>query len=112
MPLLSEVLERARTHVAGGWHEPMSLDASGVICAPNDEGISRFCVSDALHVAAGGRSADIDAQVDAELELAAQLRHAGERRSLSTWLEDKHTLHGDVLRLMHTAAQHLRAEGR
>lgn len=106
---LSEVLERARKHIAGGWHEPMSLTSSGAICAPNDEGIEKFCVADAIEVAAGG---SFVMQVDAELELAKQLSLRGEKRSLTTWLEHPNTLHGDVLQLMNTAAAHLRAEDR
>lgn len=103
---LSEVLDAARRHVAGGWHEPLSLDAGGRICTPNDEGISRFCATDAIHAAAAG---DFDLAVDAELAIARQLQLTGEQRSLATWLEDEHRLHGDVLRLFSKAVAHARA---
>lgn len=107
MQKLSEVLEAARRHVAGGWHEPLSLAADGRICSSADEGITQFCVADAIEVAAGGA---FILHVEAELELAKQLRLRGEQRSITTWLEDQHTLHGDVLQLFTTAAAHARAE--
>lgn len=110
MPKLSEVLDRARKHVAGGWHEPTSLTSGGTICAPNDEGIAKFCVTDAIHSAAGGSSADIDLQMNAELAIIEQLQFTGERRSLSTWLEHEKTRHGDVLELFSRAIAHARAE--
>lgn len=110
MPKLSEVLERARKHVAGGWREPMSTTANGTICAPTDEGIANFCVNDAIEAAAAG---DFVRQVDAEIALARQLQLRGEKRSLSTWLEHENTLHGDVLQLFSQAAAHARTtEGR
>lgn len=102
---LSEVLERARKHVAGGWHEPMSLTSSGTICAPTDEGIDKYCVNDAIEAAAAG---DFVRQVDAEIALARQLQLRGERRSLAAWLENPNTLHGDVLQLFSFAAAHAR----
>ncbi len=108
MRKLSEVLDRARKHVAGGWHEPMSLTSGGHICAPNDEGIERFCVNDAIHIAAGGAHADFNLQVDAELALMRQLQLSGEKRSLATWLEDERRMHGDVLQLFSRAAAHAR----
>lgn len=107
MPNLSEVLERARKLVAGGWHEPLSLAADGTICDVKAEGIERFCVNDALTVAAAD---DFGAIVDAELALVKQLQLSGERRSLTAWLEDKHRGHGDVLALFTRAAAHARAE--
>ena len=110
MPKLSEVLDAARKHVAGGWHEPLSLAADGTICDVQSEGIAKFCTHDAIVVAAAG---DGGVAVDAELALARQLELSGEKRSLTTWLEDEHRMHGDVLRLFTTAAAHARAtEGR
>lgn len=107
---LSEVLEQARKHVAGGWREPMSTTSSGVICAPTDEGIANFCVADAIELAAAG---DFVLQVDAELALVRQLQLRGEQRSLASWLEHESTLHGDVLQLFSRAVAHHRAgEGR
>lgn len=105
--MLSEVLERARRHVANGWHEPMSLTSSGAICAATDEGIEKFCVVDAIETAAAG---NFELQVDAEIALSRQLQLGGEKRSLSTWLEHEKTLHGDVLQLFTRAAAHARAE--
>lgn len=54
MRKLSEVLAAARAHIAGGWSPLISRDASGQACDHNDEGITRFCVVDALLAAAGG----------------------------------------------------------
>lgn len=105
--MLSEVLERARKHVAGGWREPMSTTSAGTICAADDEGIANYCVNDAIEAASAG---DFVRQVDAELALVRQLQLRGEKRSLSTWLEHEHTLHGDVLQLFSFAVSHARAE--
>ena len=44
----SEVLTRARAHLAGGWSEPLSLTAAGIICTAEDEGLAKYCVHDAL----------------------------------------------------------------
>jgi hypothetical protein len=107
MPNLSEVLERARKHVAGGWHEPMSTTSSGTICSASDEGIANYCVSDALEAAAGG---DFGLHLEGELAIGKQLQLSGERRSLQTWLEDEKRLHGDVLALFSRAIAHARAE--
>lgn len=60
---LSEILSEARDHVGGGWSEPLSYRSDGRICCHDDEGISLFCVDDALAVAARG---DIDAWMSAE----------------------------------------------
>lgn len=51
---LHHVLARARAHIAGGWVPLVSRDASGAMCAHLDEGIAKFCVLDALLVAAQG----------------------------------------------------------
>lgn len=107
MPNLSEVLERARKHVAGGWREPMSTTSAGIICSSADEGIANYCVSDALEAAAAG---DFGLHIDAELAVAKQLQLAGEQRSLQTWLEHGKTMHGDVLSLFSRAIAHARAE--
>lgn len=51
---LHHVLERARAHIAGGWVPLISRDASGAMCDHLDEGIAKFCIVDALLVAAHG----------------------------------------------------------
>ncbi len=52
--MLSELLTRARKHVAGGWSPLLSRDASGLECGPDEEGITTFCIVDALITAADG----------------------------------------------------------
>lgn len=54
MRKLSEVLAIARQHVAGGWAPLISRDASGAMCDHQDEGITKFCLVDALLAAAQG----------------------------------------------------------
>lgn len=103
----SEVLLRARALVAGGWHEPMSLDARGHICPADDEGISRFSTVDALAVAAQG---DVPLAMRAEDALAKQLRVAGVSLHLTRWLEEPSRTHADVLRLFARAHSHAVAE--
>ena len=103
----SLVIEKARSLVAGGWHEPMSLDSAGHICAADDEGIARFCVVDALAVAAQG---DVPLAMRAEDVVAKQLRVAGATQHLQRWLEEPSRSHAEVLRLMARAHQHAVAE--
>lgn len=103
----SDVLARARELVAGGWHEPMSLDAAGHICAADDEGIAKFSVVDALAVAAQG---DVPLAMRAEDALAKQLRVAGVSLHLTRWLEVAGRKHEEVLRLMARAHSHAVAE--
>lgn len=99
----SEVLRRGRELVAGGWHEPMSLNAQGHICAADDEGLSRFSVVDALAVAAQG---DVPLAMRAEDELARQLRVAGVSQHLTRWLEAEGRTQAEVLRLFARAHSH------
>lgn len=104
---VSEVLRDARNHVVGGWHEPFSLDAAGVLCAHDDEGITRFCVDDALRVAARG---DVSLMVAAERELELQHTVAhGTLRPLSAWLTAPTTTRDDVVVLMARAQAHAAA---
>lgn len=103
----SDVIARARELVAGGWHEPMSLDAAGHICSPNDEGVTRFSVVDALTVAAQG---DVPLAMRAEDLLAKQLRVAGVSLHLTRWLEESARTHSEVLRLFTRAYAHAVAE--
>lgn len=103
----SDVLARARELVAGGWHEPMSLDAAGHICAADDEGIAKFSVVDALAVAAQG---DVPLAMRAEDALAKQLRVAGVSLHLTRWLEVDGRAHAEVLRLFARAHSHTFAE--
>jgi hypothetical protein len=51
---LVESLRKARELIAGGWCEPMSQDAGGCWCSNGCEGISRFCLADALLVSTRG----------------------------------------------------------
>lgn len=103
---LSLVIEKARQLVADGWHEPMSLDAAGHICACDDEGIARFCVVDALAVAAS----DVPLAMRAEDVIARQLRVSGATQHLQRWLEEPSRSHAEVLRLLARAHQHAVAE--
>lgn len=106
---VSEVFETARALIAGGWHEPYSLDAGGKLCAASDEGIARFCVDDALRVAVGYRLDDAVTITAAELELQQQLRLTGESSSLTTWLSSPTRTSGDVVSLFARAVAHARA---
>lgn len=54
MRKLSEVLAIARAHIAGGWHPTVSVDSSGAVCTPDDEGVDRFSILDAVDLAAHG----------------------------------------------------------
>lgn len=45
-------LREARKMLAGGWSEPHSTDSRGEWCSPYSEGVLKFCVSDALALAA------------------------------------------------------------
>ena len=101
--LASEVLAKARAHVAGGWHEPLSLDAGGRICTHADEGISRYCLLDALLAASHG---DLDAMFAAEAVLVAQLRHAGWDAPMYRWLERNGRTHREVLQLLTKSHAH------
>jgi len=99
----SDVLSRARELIAGGWHEPLSLDVRGHICPSDDEGIARFSTVDALAVAALG---DVALAMRAEDELARQLRVAGVSLHLTRWLEESSRTHAEVLRLFARAHAH------
>lgn len=109
----SELLTKARHHVAGGWHEPLSLDAAGHICGRNDEGITRFCLLDAMLTAAGD---DLDALFAAEAGLVEKLHRdgqLGEQEPFYRWLEAPTRTQGDVLLLLAQVTNRLRAqEGR
>ncbi len=118
----SDVLTRALELLRGGWTSaPLSLDAAGLMCPADDEGITKFCVHDALHVAARD---DIEAQQDAEDILNTQLRLSGVTALVRDWasewtydeaaqqMRDSRT-HGDVLQLFTRArAQALTKEQR
>lgn len=103
----SDVIARARELVAGGWHEPMSLDAAGHICSPDDEGVAYFSVVDAFAVAARG---DVPLAMRAEDVLAKQLRVASVSLHLTRWLEESTRTKSEVLRLMARAHAHAVAE--
>ena len=114
MPLLSEVLARARKHVAGGWHEPLSLASDGTICDAQAEGIAKYCLHDALIAAAAG---DVDAHLAAEAELAQQLPadlpyadRWGHAMTPNTWAAMPGRTHDEVLALFTAAQGHARAE--
>lgn len=106
----SEVLTKARAHVAGGWHEPLSLDAQGHICGRHDEGITRFCLLDAMLTAAAG---DIDVFFAAEAHLVEKLRREGQLGAdepLYRWLESPRRTQGDVLLALAQTANRARAQ--
>ena len=107
MPKLSEVLSRARTVIAGGWAEPMSLTSAGAICAIEDEGISRYCMHDALELGAGF---DPDLQGEAWEAIGRQLALRAQRFDLGTWLSEDGRTHHEVLSLLAHAEGHAAAE--
>ena len=107
MPKLSEVLTRARRAVAGGWAEPMSLTAAGHICAIEDEGITRYCVHDALEL---GAQFDPDLQGEAWEAVARQLALRVQRHDLGTWLSEAGRTHHEVLSLLAHTEAHAHAE--
>lgn len=89
---LHQVLERARAHIAGGWAPNISRDASGGLCGPDDEGIAKFCIIDALLVAAGG---DLVAMHAGARSLGRRL----EPSLLGDWEAAPQRTHADVLQL-------------
>lgn len=99
----SDVLQKARAHLVGGWHPVLSLTAAGKICPASDEGISLFCVDDALEVAAAG---DAMALVHAWNELSAQVHHVTGEGNVFVWESDARRTHGDVLQLFARAHKH------
>lgn len=103
----SEVLRRARAHVAGGWSEPMSLDSRGAICPADDEGIAKYCVDDALRVAAAG---DLDALLAAQQHFEQQLVAVHRCSDLSWWLHHPSRTLPEVLTLFTRAHQRALAE--
>lgn len=109
MRALSEVIKRARAHLAGGWHEPLSLASDGTICDSQCEGIARFCCHDALLTAAG----DVDGFREAEQlvtkQLPGDLPHVtawGHAMSLNEWAAMPGRTHDEVLVLFDQAARH------
>lgn len=102
MRLASEVIEAARRHLAGGWHEPLSLASDGTICDAQCEGIDRFCCHDALLTAGG----DVDSFRAAEDLVQRQLQLQGVTVSLNEWAMDPGRTHAEVLQLFARAAKH------
>lgn len=100
---LAQALDETRRLIACGWHEPMSLDASGKLCSHEEEGIARFCLDDALLTACAG---DGVLYVECEAAIVKQLYASAEFRPLRTWLDAKETRHADVLRILSRAARH------
>lgn len=104
----SETIRRARVLLAGGWHEPFSCDVQGRKCHADDEGITRFCVDDALRVAAGSA----EAAVELELEVQRQLCATGSADSLTTWLQAPGRELSEVLHLLAVVERRLSLEER
>ncbi|PZR17509.1 MAG: hypothetical protein DI536_04135 [Archangium gephyra] len=105
---LSESLMRARALLAGGWHEPFSLDAADKLCDATAEGISKFCVEDAVRTAAAG-----DATLIASAEQALELQLVtvtGSLCPLSQWLVAPERKQSDVVALFSRAVRHAAAE--
>ncbi|MFZ5440507.1 MAG: DUF6197 family protein [Myxococcota bacterium] len=100
-----EVLDRARELVAHGWHEPFSLDAQGKLCSSDAEGIAKFCMVDALLVAARG---DVLEESRAEEALTRQLQLLERDAALFAWLEAPERTHAEVLKLLARAEAHAR----
>lgn len=107
MRTTSEVLRRARELLAGGWHEPLSLDAQGHICTADDEGLSRLCLADALQVASAG---DVGAYMRAEDAIERQLASMGWTEPVYRWLELPERTQAEVLRLLQRAHAHTTAK--
>lgn len=99
--LPSEVLAKARTLVAGGWHEPLSLDSAGRICGPDDEGIEQYCLLDAVRVASRWEAAPLIAAWE-QLEQLLFVVHR--HHSLLAWLATEGRTRLEVLQLI-TQAQ-------
>ncbi len=97
--MLSETLTAARGHLAGGWSPLVSRDASGAMCGPDDEGITTFCIVDAVLVAAKG---DL-------VEAHRGLRAVGKSVApvlLGDWEIAAERTQDDVLQLFARAAKH------
>lgn len=108
--MLSELLDKARGHIDGGWHEPLSLASDGTICDVQCEGIARFCLHDALLTAAAG---DVDAHLAAEEVLAKQLPADapevdawGHAMTPNVWAAMPGRTQAEVIALLNRAAKH------
>lgn len=106
MRATTDVLREARAHVGAGWSEPLSLDAAGKICGPTGDGLERFCVFDALQVAARFVGETHLAAEDALVE-ALRVRSA---LDLTEWLEVDGRKQGEVVQLFGRALARLNAK--
>lgn len=102
-----QILRTARELLAGGWSEPQSTDAQGRPCYANDEGLSSYCLDDALRLAAGG---SIEAAVEVEMMLQQHHRLNGGTDSLTAWLQTPSRTSLDVQRLLARVELHLLAK--
>ena len=97
--MLSETLLRARAHLSGGWCPTVSRDAAGNVCTPDDEGVTRFSILDALDVVTGGDWNQLHCAMRAlGLRVAPAL--------LGDWEADPKRTHPEVLALFARAAKH------
>lgn len=85
----------------------MSRDTRGAICPADDEGIAKYCVDDALRVAAAG---DVDALMAAHQQLEQQLAAVHGVAGLPTWLHHPTRTLPEVLTLFTRAHQRALAE--
>jgi hypothetical protein len=103
---VGDVLREARAHIGGGWVEPMSTDAAGRLCAPTDEGITNFCVADAVALAAG---LDAELSTFATTALLDALPSPGVA-GLTQWLEVEGRTKTEVAQLFGRAIARLRVK--
>jgi hypothetical protein len=102
----SEVLERARHHLEGGWSPTVSRDAAGETCGPDDEGLERVCLLDACLLAAKGNHEAMHGAMRA-LGHRVELIHHG---ALGDWEAEPKRTQADVLLLLNHATNRARAE--
>lgn len=100
-------LQAARAAVAFGWSEPFTLDADGRWCSVSDEGVTRYCVLDALTLTGGGF--EVLTLAEWELQLAGDPTL---KTSLTRWLDTAGRTHTDVLTLFDRAITRVKAAAR
>ena len=100
-------LRRARQALAGGWAPGSSRDAGGKICHPGDEGVSQFCLHDAVQMFAP----DVDTLL-AEEDLLKLIADPSLRQTLYDWEEQPGRKQAEVLSVFDRAIARASAASR
>ncbi|MCC6178842.1 MAG: hypothetical protein WAZ94_15100 [Phycisphaerales bacterium] len=100
-------LRKARQALAGGWAPCFSFDAQGKICAPDDEGVTLFCLHDAVAIYAP----DVETILAAE-DLLKIIADPSGRMTLYDWEEQPGRKQADVLAVFDRAIARATAASR